>query len=420
MTQQSLESLESRRLMAVTASAFHNTLYVWGDAGNNGISVEKSGLNLVVKQYVSGSGYVPLFTADPSYNVSQVLVMGYAGADTISIADAVTQTTTVYGGPGADWIKGGGGTNYLWGHGNWAADPSGAHDPATDDAAADTLIGGKGYNVMLGQRGNDTMMSSMTTETTPSANDEMYGGSGNDVFITNGTGTAYCNGQAGADEFRPGQNQLAYLSGGADSDVVNYAIFGTGVYAKRDGVTPSGARSGARNQRILGDVEMVVGTPYADYFSGTDTTDIFRGGGGADQMWGNGGNDALLGDDGDDVIHGGDGNDSIYGNNGNDAIYAEGGDDQVWAGAGNDWLFGSDGNDSLYGEDGNDWIQGDAGNDRMVGGTGADTIYAVDSNALDSVYGDNFDGTGAGPGDVAYVDHLWIFSDATHGVESVF
>src|SRR4051812_27212868 len=101
---QSLESLESRRLMTVTASAFHNTLYVWGDANGNGIAVLKSGSSLVVEKYESGSGYIPFFTADASYGVTHINMYGYAGADTLTVAQDITQTATIYGGPGGDYI----------------------------------------------------------------------------------------------------------------------------------------------------------------------------------------------------------------------------------------------------------------------------------------------------------------------------
>src|SRR5918995_37226 len=120
------DSLESRRMFAVTADAFHNTLYV------------------------SGTGYVELFRASDSY-VTAVRIYGYDGADTIQVSDAVTDNTYIMGGRGADWIQGGGGQNTVHGHGDWAGEAS--HDPATDDGAIDTLIGGKGYNMLYGQNG---------------------------------------------------------------------------------------------------------------------------------------------------------------------------------------------------------------------------------------------------------------------------
>jgi hypothetical protein len=223
---QSLESLESRRLMTVTASAVRNTLYVWGVANPNGITVVKSGSSLVVEQYVSGSGYVPFFTADAGYGVTQIRIMGYAGPDTITVAPDVTQTTTIYGGPGADWIEGGGGTNYLWGHGDWADDPSGTHNPATDDNAADHLIGGKGTNFMWGQRGNDAFFTSTEAATTAGTTDGMYGGNGTDTFETsrpNGNATAVIFGQNGNDTFSPNVAQPAFFFGGAGWDSARYA-----------------------------------------------------------------------------------------------------------------------------------------------------------------------------------------------------
>lgn len=418
------ENLEARRMFAVTASAFHNTLYVWGDAGSNGISVEKSGADLVVKQYVGGGrgGYSEVFRASDSY-VTQIRAYGYDGADTITIGDTVTDEATVFGGRGADYLKGGGGMSRLWGHGDWAGDPS--HDPATDDGSADILVSGPGYAIQMGQNGNDSHF----TDTNPASGyDVMEGGNGGDKFYVSGSGaTAYAFGQGGADTFIPSQSstQTSVFAGGDSWDAVDYRGWSSAVYVRPDGVGYSGARYGSRRQLVRADVEFVQGTEQADWFSGSEGNNTFYGHGGDDVMFGYGGADTLVGNAGADRLYGGEGNDYLVGSEGNDTIYGGNGDDRAYGNAGNDEIHGDAGNDQLFGQEDADWIYGDAGNDLLVGGAGAD--YLVSNDGVfgnDTVYGDNQDGTGAwGALDVAYIDRmniLWTsIGDGVFGVESV-
>jgi Ca2+-binding RTX toxin-like protein len=430
-----LESLESRRMFSVTADAFHETLYIWGDNQNNGISVEKQGNDLVAKRY-NGSSYVEFFHASDSY-VKNIRIYGYAGNDTISIADNVTDPAVIYGGKGADWLKGGGGQTELWGHGNWAGDPD--HGPASDDSAADVTVSGKGYAIHYGQKGNDTLI---TDDNATSGYDVMYGGDGNDKFYINGHGNrAYAYGQNGNDYFAAKQSatQKASFYGGAGYDQADYTAWTSAVYVRPDGATESGLRFGTRRQILDTDVEFVQGTNQADHFSGSEGNNTFYGHGGNDLMYGHGGNDILVGGDGNDEIFGGNGDDYLVGDAGNDRIYGNAGNDSIFGNAGNDKLFGDGGNDVISGGDGSDeirggagndtlrgdrdgdWIYGDAGSDKLVGGHGADYLVSNDGIAgNDLVYGDNEDGTEAwGFLDVAWTDKSWLLKDFTFGVESV-
>ncbi|HEX8912618.1 MAG TPA: calcium-binding protein [Humisphaera sp.] len=450
-----VQTLESRTLFSVSAADIHDTLYVWGDAGNNGLSVERAGSDLVVKKYVGGSGYAEFFRT-PAAGVTQVRVYGYAGADTISINDNVTLPVTVFGGKGADYIKGGGGPmNDLWGHGNWAGDAD--HGPASDDGAADTIVSGQGYAVQHGQKGDDLLF---TDQKATSGYDVMYGGDGNDKLYARGHGdNAYAFGEAGDDRFYPSQGatQTASFYGGAGLDMADYRAWNAAIQVKPNGGTPCGLRYGDRHQILQDDVEIVYGTEKGDAFAGTDKRNVFFGRGGNDEMSGAGGDDQLYGEGGDDVVQGGDGNDMIVGGDGNDRLYGQGGNDNVnggagddrleggdgadslWGNAGNDTLLGDAGNDKLHGGDGSDelrggsggdalfgdrdpdWLYGDAGNDLLVGGHGSDFLVAKDYLAgNDAVFGDDQDGANAaGSFDIALVDVGSPLFDFVHGVESV-
>jgi serralysin len=107
------------------------------------------------------------------------------------------------------------------------------------------------------------------------------------------------------------------------------------------------------------------GETTADYLRGGDGNDTIRGGEDGDDINGNQGNDIVLGDSGDDLVRGGQDQDSLNGNAGADTVYGDLGDDTV---------RGGQGDDSLSGGDGNDWLHGDRGDDTMRGGAGADVF----------------------------------------------
>jgi Ca2+-binding RTX toxin-like protein len=400
------ESLETRRLMAVTAAAFHSTLYVWGDEAANGISVGKSGDHLVVKEYqgIGHDGYVEIFRTLDS-GVSAISIKGYADADTITIADAVTDRATVMGGSGADYLQAGGGETRLWGHGDWADDPSGEHAPLTDDGAADTTISGPGYSIHHGQNGNDYLY---TDTNATSDYDMMNGGNGNDRFYVRGHGRmAYAFGNEGNDSFYPAQSatqQASFWGQGGFGDTLDYESWTVAVHIDTTGASWSGLRVGTRRHSIADGIDVV---------KGTNLNDSFVGGAG---------NDKFYGRDGNDTMDGNGGHDSLYGERGNDRLTGHAGNDYVWGGEGDDLMFGEGGDDRLYGEVGNDTMYGGVGSDTQVGGTGSDYIVSLDYVAgNDRVYCDNMDGTGgAGFFDTAMIDSDEFLIDAVSGAERVF
>lgn len=437
------EQLENRRHLSVTAADIHDTLHVWGDANNNGISVEKSGSNLVVKEYKgSGVGYQPIFTVLASA-VHTVRVYGYDGIDTVTINDNVTHKTVVQGGRGADWIKGGGGETTVYGHGNWADDPSGSHKPTTDDNAADTLVSGAGYAIMHGQGGNDSFFTTFGGAGATTQYDALFGGNGNDTFNLTGRRQAFVFGDAGGDTFKIySQNQRANLYGGTGTDTVDYANFGVAVHAEIN--KPSGplAAYNDRRQLITPDVETIKGTPFNDKLVGDGANqnlfgqaghdliygnggnDLVDGGEGNDTLYGNAGNDTIFGQNGNDKIRGGDNNDYLFGHAGNDSLYGENGNDYMMGGANNDLMYGDAGNDSLYGESGTDWLYAGSGANKLVGGAESDYLYAKNGGLSDLIFGDNENGTGGyGSFDIAVIDRVWIAGifhyDFRTGVESV-
>ena len=181
----------------------------------------------------------------------------------------------------------------------------------------------------------------------------------------------------------------------------------------------------------LDNIEILIGSGYADTLSGDDGDNALDGRGGENTLYGYGGADGLWGGEDDDTLYGGDGTDVLKGFGGNDEL--DGGDeaDSMWGGTGNDlymvhpgdvvteyadegidtvdaWInytlgdhvenlvlagagglsgtgndldnaiIGNDYDNLLNGGGGVDTLKGLGGADIIDGGTGADTMYGGD------------------------------------------
>ena len=259
------DTLESRRMMSVTVTSAFGTLNIEGTNGRENVSLyhNRTTNQFTIGEYdqatqrystrvVSGAG------------VTQIRMAGNGGDDTLSIDRNVRLTATLIGGPGNDFLMGGGGRNVL-----------------TGEAGNDTLIGGDFHDVIYGMDGDDTI----------------DGRGGSDVM----------HGMNGRDE-------------------VSYSLFRPRTENLR--LSPNGrAESGALNERdtIMTDVEIVTGGNGNDLLLGTSRNDFLRGGMGKDTLYGYAGDDFLHGDDGNDVLVGGSGRDLMLGGNGSDVLDARDG-----------------------------------------------------------------------------------------------
>jgi Ca2+-binding RTX toxin-like protein len=378
------ETLESRRMLSVTASVNAGTLSVFGDDNANGLLIDRQSDNIIVKKYAGGT--YSEFYRTKDFKVQNIKVYARGGNDAVIVADHINAEVTLSGGAGADYLKAGGTACVTYGH-----DLIGL----TDDGAADTLVSGSlGYCIMYGQRGNDQFFFGRPQVVGHGGTDLAYGGSGDDTFHT----------------YRDSRD-LHDVNGGAGSDTVDFSDYGYQAHIVLGGGQSSGAMSGVyreNNYRIRADVENAIGTPYNDFIeagAGVWVNNRIFGGDGQDHI------DAGLGDDyveggndyGDFISETGVGHDTIYGGDGNDQITAGPGDDLVYGGKGLDSIDGEQGNDKLYGQSGDDTVIGGAGIDRIVGGSGDDNLIATDSTLGDIIFGGNTDGLDNG-NDRAQID----------------
>ena len=243
--------------------------------------------------------------------------------------------------------------------------PVGARDNL---ANVETLLGGSGNDVLGSNQGVPVTIRGNA------GNDALTGTPANDTLV----------GGPGADSIDggPGTDTTAYNEPQRSNGVVVTLGSGTG----DDGSAFDQNFVGARD--TVGNIEILVGSPFADRLIGDGTANRLFGGGGGDVLRGGGGADVLRGEGGSDTAsyeeRGGgitvtlDGlaNDGAAGEN--DDIGAD--VENAHGGGGPDSLTGNDGPNILSGANGADSLAGAGGIDTFQGGFGDDFVNALDGN----------------------------------------
>jgi Ca2+-binding RTX toxin-like protein len=257
------------------------------------------------------------------------------------------------------------------------------NDLLEGDNQANTILGGDGDDVIRGRGGHDLL----------------FGGNGSDTFY----------GGDGTDE----------IDGGGGIDYVRYDDQGIGVFVGHD----------VAGGDILLNVEVIIGSGFADWLGGRDGGEEIRGGAGYDQLTGRGGDDVLDGGDnsaralyagsraeyaitvdaetGDYIVRdlregSPEGTDRVRNvdtfvfsdgtilassiPNANPAPnVGDGSDNTLTGNALRDEINGLGGNDTLSGLGADDLLDGGAGDDTVDGGAGSDTASYASADAAVSV-----------------------------------
>ena len=303
---------------------------------------------------------------------------GDAEGDVLDSIENVTGSAyadILEGDAGANRLDGGGGVDWLSYAGSDAGVDvrlrsgigSGGH--AEGDVVANLEnIKGSDYNDIFGGDGNDNYLSG------GAGNDGLWGSSGNDV-LEGGMGADRLYGGGGAD-------WIVYRD--SDAAVTINLAEGTGTGGHAEGDT-------------IAEVENVEGSDHNDVLEGDGGVNLLYGGAGDDDLRGAGGDDVLEGGAGADRLDGGFGIDAAVYRSSSEAIsinlgdgtatggHAEGdifaGVESIVGSTFGDTLVGGDGNDRLDGDRGDDILEGGAGADRLDGGFGSDTVTYRNSNA---------------------------------------
>src|SRR5262245_63314915 len=221
--------------------------------------------------------------------------------------------TTIEGTDNPDVLVGGLGSDVLLGHGgdDQLFGGQGGDDVLDGGAGADLIDGGIGFDTLVFWSATAGVALSLVTGGTggDAAGDvyvsveNIYGtafddflegndlpntilGGGGDNVIRGLGGDDWLGGGAGSDTFYPGEGNDRVF-GGAGIDYVRYDDSPVGVV-----VGPGGD--------VLQDIEVIIGSSFADRLTGTSGAEEIDAGGGDDDLTGGGGNDSLDGGEGND------------------------------------------------------------------------------------------------------------------------
>ena len=288
-------------------------------------------------------------------------------------------------------------------------------DTLTGNDRGNILIGGAGADTLDGERGVDTADYSTSAEAVQAYLDGTAGTGGDaagDTLtnIENLIGSAYADtlfgndadnvlaGGAG-DDMLIGGGGADTLDGGDGTDTASYANAEAAVTAYMDG---SDEGSGDAAGDIYVDIEILMGSAYADTLFGDDTDNILIGGAGADTLNGGAGTDTVTYADTETAV-------TAY----LDGTAGTGGDaagdtlsniEKLIGSAYADTLFGDDAENILAGGTGDDTLIGGGAADTLDGGAGSDTASYANAEAAVTAYLDGSDeGSGDATGDI-YID----------------
>ena len=418
--QSSFESLETRQLLAVTASFSPSTgiLRVVGDRQDNVIEISRTENG----QIEINDGDVRIKRGTPTVENTQLIFgLGLGGNDQISLNDSsgALPNAMLLGGSGDDLIVGGAGEDVLLG--------GDGNDTIRGGGSDDRILGGLGSDVLSGEGGSD----------------RVEGSDGNDLLIWNsGDGSDIIDGGADRDVVQVNGDDAA-------GDDFSIAPNGERVQFQRNNLGPFTLDIGTTEELDVngqGGSDVITGSAGLnglisldldggegdDTLTGGDGDDVLRGGAGSDALFGNRGDDVMAGESGSDLLvwNDGDGSDLMEGGSDTDTVQVngsddlgddfsidpngervrlqrnnlslfsldigtaenlnvngQGGDDVITGSAGLNGLIsldldGGDGDDTLTGGDGADVLRGGAGEDTLLGKQGSDTVLGEDGNDL--------------------------------------
>ena len=357
------EHLEKRTLLTVTGIAIGTELTVFVDSIND-ITVQRNTTtdNIEILENGVPAPSVPLLNADT------LTGLHFLGGDQDNSIDVSALTTTAFPVLTTITVDTGNGDDVITGSDAFAESLAGGdgHDILIGNAGNDTLDGGDGNDILLGLAGDDSILGGDGADTLEgdTGNDTLNGGNGNDSILA-AAGDDSVNGGQGADVIDGGTGNDS-ISGSSGNDTITGDVGDDTIFGGAD------------------DDSIVAGTG-DDSVSGDSGNDVITGDEGNDTLDGGDGDDVVSGAADDDLVYGGGGNDTVSGNDGVDILYGGGGHDVLDGGLGDDTLRGNSGNDTLIGGLGTDLLDGDAGDDLLQSVTPAlainDAVVGTEGDA---------------------------------------
>jgi Ca2+-binding RTX toxin-like protein len=288
-------------------------LSVFGDDGDNVIVTSRDAAG----QILVNGGAVPVSGGTATVaNTATIQVFGNGGNDTISLdeSNGALPAAQLFGGAGNDVLTGGSGADQLFGGaGNDTLLGKGGNDLLFGGDGNDTLIGGTGDDQVFGEAGNDRMI--------------WNPGDGTDLFEGgDGVDTAEVNGGNGAETFsiiangtrvrfdRLGPAPFSLDIGTTENLVLN-------MNGGDDTFTAGNGLAALINLTVDGGAgnDTITGGDGNDTLLGGDGNDVIAGGRGNDTAQLGAGDDTFVWNpgDGSDVVEGQDGTDTLVFNGAN-------------------------------------------------------------------------------------------------------
>ncbi|SNB82083.1 Ca2+-binding protein, RTX toxin-related, partial [Rhodoblastus acidophilus] len=303
---------------------------------------------------LTGSKFNDTLTGDAKSNLldggdGDDLLSGGAGDDTLR---GGAGDDTLIGGAGADVLDGGAGVNTVdYSASSTAVRIDLSQQTATGgDAAGDTLIN---IRNVIGTLYNDRIVAS-------DAGGLLSGGRGDDTLI-GGAGDDTLIGGRGAD----------LLQGGGGVNTVDYSGSDAAVVVD---MMDAAAEGGEAAGDVFSNIQVVIGTVFADTLRGDDADNVFVGGPGADVIDGRGGFDAVDYSDATGAVQ----IDLAAGT-------GKGGEAEGDTLTNIEKVIGSHYNDQLSGGDGAQTFDGGWGDDALAGGDGSDSYLFGFGDGQDTI-----------------------------------
>ncbi|WP_281983239.1 calcium-binding protein [Thalassorhabdomicrobium marinisediminis] len=244
----------------------------------------------------------------------------------------------------------------------------------------------------------------------------LYGGSGDDWFVTTFEHADTMYGYGGNDRLHVSSGDTAY--GGSGDDVVELI----GIYDANGAFADGGSGIDTLDLGFSWTVDLEAGTA-TRRFAGTyeiasfENVIVHAWSGYSNTVYGNADDNRF---EIDDQFN--DGSAGVYfdGRGGNDVLLGSRGNDTLFGGADEDRLSAGLGDDFLAGGSHSDWLDGGAGNDTIDGGTGYDTVdYSRASGGVTVHLEDGFATGAAGSDTLSRLEHVLgsAFNDTIYGTE---
>ena len=374
--------------------------------------------------YSGGSGYQFLSTI---LSMSDIFDQGVvksvygAGNDIIyGVTEHQFDGDHIYAGAGDDHIYTGRGSSRVYG------EEGNDYIEATDTISVDEVYGGSGNDIfynydpnnndqeiqlnyprdtIYGGEGNDMIHISYQSAV-------VYGGEGNDTIIAGNVATDMSGG-VGQDFYIGGLgDDRYYYSIGDGFDIINQTGGGSDII-KLSGIYLDDVKFVHENDDLvlIFNNNPETGILIKDYYRGGEQSIVGIEFEGSNNLFSNldieniirlrsynGLYDHLIdGTPSSETLYGTEQNDLIEGLDGNDTIWAQAGNDRIEGGAGNDYLDGGEGDDYIYGGQGDDTLRGGKGHDILDGGAGNDKYFYYLADGTETI-----DQTGGG------TDVLWL------------